>query len=95
MFIFFTLYSKIDLRWHQYLNTPGPQLKSKCQGYRKFFLGVTMPVVIIVGTFGYPFMEFPTEQVVKLDNQFDDNCFHNSTILLQIKREFLCHLTLV
>lgn len=48
-----------------------------------------MPVVIIVGTFGYPFMEFPTEQVVKLDNQFDDeNCFHNSTILLQIKREF-------
>lgn len=54
-----------------------------------------MPVVIIVGTFGYPFMEFPTEQVVKLDNQFDDeNCFHNSTILLQIKREFLCHLTL-
>lgn len=54
-----------------------------------------MPVVIIVGTFGYPFMEFPTEQVVKLDNQIDDeNCFHNSTILLQIKREFLCHLTL-
>lgn len=48
-----------------------------------------MPVVIIVGTFGYPFMGFPTEQVVKLDNQFDDeNCFHNSTILLQIKREF-------
>lgn len=37
-----------------------------------------MPVVIIVGTFGYPFIEFPTEQVVKLDNQFDDeNCFHN------------------
>lgn len=54
-----------------------------------------MPVVIIVRTFGYPFMEFPTEQVVKLDNQIDDeNCFHNSTILLQIKREFLCHLTL-
>lgn len=40
-----------------------------------------MPVVIIVGTFGYPFMEFPTEQVVKLDNQFDDeklfSQFHN------------------
>lgn len=54
-----------------------------------------MPVVIIVGTLGYPFMEFPTEPVVKLDNQIDDeNCFHNSTILLQIKREFLCHLPL-
>lgn len=42
-----------------------------------------MFVVIIVGIFGYFFMEFFIEQVVKFDNQFDDeNCFYNFIILL-------------
>lgn len=54
-----------------------------------------MLVVIIVGTCGYPFMEFPTEQVViKLDNQFDDeNVLNSQLILLQMRQEFLCHLS--
>lgn len=77
------------------LEHTGTTVKEQMPEIQKVFLRSDNACCYHCGNFGYPFMEFPTEQVVKLDNQIDDeNCFHNSTILLQIKREILCHLTL-